>query len=338
MAALVSILLGGLAVDAAGLPHPRGDAAADSVTWGISPATAEGRDARSAISHVVEPGSVFTEHVIIDNFGDEPLALDLYTSDARPANGAFDVTAGDERSEAVGVWLELAQARVEIPARDHLVVEMTVRVPESAEPGDHAGGVLASRRTAGVGDDIGIEIERRVGTRVYLRVAGPITPALAVSELGATHSGTLNPVGRGRVEVGYRVENTGNIRLNGEVVVSVEGPFGLGRRSMPATAVDDLLPGHWIDQQVVVDKIVPLGRYSVDVAATPTGSDGQPLDGVPPGRAETTTSAMPFAFVLSLLVLAFAGWVVRRRRRRRSPPSTGSERAPEQPTAEPVAR
>lgn len=288
----------------------------ETLTWGISPAGPDGRDDRSAIAHVTEPGSRITEHVVVDNFGDEPLVVDLYGADARPAGGSFDVDTADEPAEAVGAWIALDATTIEVPARGEVIVELVIDVPHDATPGDHAGGVLASRRTAGSSQDVGFATERRVGTRVHLRIDGPITAALEVTDLRVTHSQGLDPRGRGTTEVTYRITNPGNLRLGGRVEVTTSAPLGLGRRRVAGPSIDDLLPGHWSDHVVVIDGVVPLGRLRTEVVVTPTHSGGQPLDGTVGSHvAASSTTVVPIAPVVLVAVGLVGLWGLRRRRR-----------------------
>ncbi|MGY6501138.1 MAG: hypothetical protein ACXIVQ_09650 [Acidimicrobiales bacterium] len=342
-----TLLIASVALLAVGVVGPLAAAQEDApdqpsapLTWGISPAAPEGRDTRSLITHVVEPGSTITDHVIVDNFGESPLTLDLYAADARPADGGFDVAASDEDAEAIGAWTTMGATRVEIPGRDSALVEVTMVVPDTAEPGDYAGGILASRRTAGTGDDVGLETERRVGTRVYLRVAGPIDPAMSIVGLRSGYDHRVNPVGRGHVQVTYSVVNTGNIRLSGTSEVQVSGPFGVGRRTLDGPAVEDLLPGHSVEHSLVVDGVAPLGRLHVQARVIPTESAGQPLDGaVPPAEATTGVWAPPWTAgaIVAIAGLVAVLWLWRRRRGGADPSGSASTATVEGDTLVPTA-
>jgi hypothetical protein len=63
---------------------------------------------------------------------------------------------------------------------------------------------------------VGVGVDRRLGSRVYLRVSGALAPALQMSDVKIDHNGTLNPFGDGSVRVSYVVTNVGNVRLQAD--------------------------------------------------------------------------------------------------------------------------
>jgi len=320
----------------AGSGAPAGPGGADGAeapprtTWGISPAGADGRDRRSTIEHVVAPGEVVEDHVVIDNYGDEPLTVVLYAADARPADGAFDVTAMDERDREVGAWTALGRELVEIPARGEVVVPVTIRVPDDATPGDHAGGILAARRSSAEGGGVGFETERRVGTRVHLRVAGAVRSELTVTDLHAAAGGWWQPARD--LTVRYTVRNTGNLRLSGAVAVTVTGPFGLAERTVRGEPIEDLLPGHATTGEVRLPGVVALGRHRVTVTVTPTASADQAVTGsVPVATRSTTLWLVPV--LIPVVAAILVGVTFRRYRRRRRSRRSRGEPGPAEPAA-----
>ena len=83
--------------------------------------------------------------------------------------------------------MTLPQDTITLEARQQATMPITVKVPITARPGDHAGAVLASSQAEGTGPDGKvITLDRRTGSRVYIRVAGPLTPELTVEKLRTT--------------------------------------------------------------------------------------------------------------------------------------------------------
>lgn len=66
-----------------------------------------------------------------------------------------------------------------------------------------------------------------VGTRLYVRVAGPVTPALQVDRIDGRYTGVLSPVGAGTLDADVTLVNSGNIRLNVTATIRVSALFGL---------------------------------------------------------------------------------------------------------------
>ena len=137
---------------------------------------------RPNLSYEVDPGAVVEDVVTLYNYSNVPLNFRLYVMDAfNDDTGAFSLLAGDEDPVDVGTWVSLAASMVTIPAQSQATVPITVKVPADAAPGDHVGGLLASSEAVGTGDDGNtVTIDRRTGTRVYVRVAGLVEQDLAI--------------------------------------------------------------------------------------------------------------------------------------------------------------
>src|SRR5690606_13408426 len=119
---------------------------------------------------------------------EQPLALDVYAADGYTTTaGRLDALTRDTASSAVGTWLEPGVGRLRLAPGESETVPFTIRVPDDATPGDHAGAVLTSRTVTA--QDSGLDYEARSGIRVHLRVAGDLAPRLTVT--GAPSSTTI---------------------------------------------------------------------------------------------------------------------------------------------------
>ena len=114
----------------------------------------------------VRPGTEFTDRLEAVNLTDGALDLDVAAVDATvAADGSF--APGTQR-RAEGAWIEVTPARVRVPARATAPVQIRVRVPADAAPGDHIATVVARKSERPSGS--GVQVEQRVGVRVYLTV------------------------------------------------------------------------------------------------------------------------------------------------------------------------
>ncbi|MCL2091220.1 MAG: hypothetical protein FWH11_08375 [Micrococcales bacterium] len=283
-------------------------------TFGIAPAQATVADPRSFVTIGASPGATINENVAILNQSDFPLPLAVYASEAvnDKKDGSLTLANRDELVDA-GTWVTLEVDSVEVPAQSpqtgigKVIVPFTLHIPDDAEPGDHVAAVVASLTSTGEGADgtPDLELEQRVGLRVYVTVAGPTKPGLTVTDLHTTYD--PGPVwgllGQGRTTVTYTVRNTGNVRLRVEPGTKVAGPFGL----LPATAdgapVAELLPRGEVEQTVVVDGVWPLVRSTVTVTAVPgTAPDGAPVT-LDPVVVSQGLWTVPWLWLLVLLVV-----------------------------------
>lgn len=322
--ALVTVLAALLAMPAnraAALPAPAEPAGA--ATWGIQPAASSGAATRPAFAYELGPGTAVDDVVRVTNFGEQPLTLRVSAHDAfNTAAGGFDVLPSDATSAEVGTWITLQSDEIVVPARGSVDVPFRLTVPSNATPGDHAGGIVASRSVATTSaDGAEVLVDHRVGTRVYVRVAGPLRPALVIADLDTRfESEGLLGTG-GAVVTTYTVRNTGNVRLGAAQGLAVTGPFGLGRQTVELTDVPELLPGGEYTASVTVDDVTAFGRLT---SALTISASSEPHAVV---AATAAAWAVPWRLLGCAAAAAFIVW-----RRRRlvdaGPAPDGADRQP----------
>lgn len=307
---------------AAALSAPVDPTAPDSSrqTWAVVPASPEGPDGRAQLEYVAQPGTAAVDHVAVRNFGTEPLTVDLYAQDAATSrDGAFDLLAGDETARTIGSWIALDADTVTIEPRSAVVVPFTIDIPADAEPGDHAGGIVAVNAVDAAD---GSSTQYRVGTRVYTRVAGAVDPALTVERIDGAFEAPLSPFPVGTVPVGATLVNTGNIRLTPEAVVRATSLFGWWSAEVPLSGIPEILPDAASAASGAFQDVPALGPLWVTVEVPSVTSSGQEL--VESVRTESVTVvvwAVPWIALaaVALLLVAAATAVVNLRRRRRAP-------------------
>ena len=300
-------------------------------SWALAPAgsdTSSGAGNRSTLSYAADPGSVIQDAVTLYNLGTEALTFRVYATDAfNNADGSFDLLPGSETPKGAGAWLSVQQEMITVNPNRQVTIPITLSVPADAAPGDYAGAVLASSETLSTGEagDL-VTLDRRTGTRMVVRVAGALTPNVAVTNISTDYSPSLNPLA-GSAEVTHTLENRGNVRLSGTSTVSVAGPFGAGRVSAESVQFEDLLPGQSIDFAVTLDDVPAFGLAFTQIEVVPTG-EGVEVETV---SASSFTFAPPVAVLLGLLILLFGLLGVRayRRHRSESEPPAGSEPPPD---------
>jgi hypothetical protein len=163
-------------------------------------------------------------------------------------------------------------------------------------------------------------LDRRLGTRLQVRVGGPLRPKLEITGLEAQYDGTLDPVGKGTMHVTYTVRNTGNVRVTGNPTITVEGPLGLVGTTVRSAAMPELLPANSLTFTAAVD-VFPAVHLDTKVAITPRAT--QDRDELP-AKATTASAAVgvwaiPWSLLLILVVVVAAVllWVWSQRRRKR---------------------
>lgn len=290
-------------------------------TWSVQPANEDGADGRASWDFALEPGESVEDYALITNFGEEALTFDVYSHDAvNTPDGAFTLQPADAESVEVGAWIGLDE-QVTVEPGDSSVVPFTIAVPEDAVPGDHAGGIVASI-TSEATDDEGqqVLVDNRVGSRIYLRVAGELDPVLAVEVVDAEYvRSSWLPFTSGEVTVTYLVRNAGNVRLAGEQEATVHGLFGMGEQTVTLDELREVLPGQAITSSAVADGVAPLVRVTGEVFVDPVPPEATGAEVIPPVRASAATTmwVVPWPELIIIAMLAVGVWWTWRRRRQR---------------------
>lgn len=246
------------------------DEADSSLTWSVQPAGEEGADGRPHWELEVEPGQAVEDAAQLNNYSDEEVTFRLYSHDAiNSPDGGFTLQPADAEPVGVGAWVGLDE-QVTVEPGESTTVPFSLTVPQDATPGDHAGGIVASV-TSETTDAEGqrVLVDNRVGSRIYLRVAGDVNPALEVTNLSVSFERSWIPFSTGAATVTYDVRNAGNVRLSGEQSINGHGVFGLGDHTVILDPVGEILPGESVTVSEQVDGVLPLFRVTEEVVVTP---------------------------------------------------------------------
>jgi Bacterial protein of unknown function (DUF916) len=299
-----------------GLPVPDDTGVVHS--WALAPGdgTTQAGE-RPNLSYEIAPGGQVEDLVTLYNFSNVPLTFGVYATDAfNNDDGSFNLLAAAEEPKDVGTWLSLPADSVTVPAGKQATFPITIKVPVDATPGDHVGALLASSTAVGTGpDNAVVTLDRRTGTRLYVRVAGQLRAELAVEELTTSYDASANPFG-GSAALSYRIVNRGNVRLAGTQQVSVAGPFGLFRKQLDVEDVPELLPGESIEVSKSFDDVSATGLMFAEVELDPRAPVGD--DELEEGSTSASTRAVPYTLLAILIAVIFVLLARRAYRRHRN--------------------
>ncbi|MFF4557652.1 WxL protein peptidoglycan domain-containing protein [Streptomyces sp. NPDC001422] len=312
---LILLTLATLAFLVASLTPAR--AADGNVTWTVRTATNGYGSDRSSYNYNVNPGGQVKDAMVVANRGKSPLVLTVYAADGYTTEkGQLDLLTDQKKSRSIGAWVHATHSTVRIPAGKTAQVPFTVTVPRNATPGDYVGGVLTSLKQAD--DSQGINVDRRLGIRIKLRVSGPLKPALAIEDLHVGYHGNSTPFSPGTATVTYTLHNTGNALLSGTQEVTLTGPFGMLRTDAGRIASPpELLPGERWKVSVPVHDVAAAIRITAKASITPALTDAAgSTSSLKPLEATTTGWAVPWTLFLGLALAGAAAITVFLYRRR----------------------
>ncbi|MGD8194391.1 WxL protein peptidoglycan domain-containing protein [Herbiconiux sp. P18] len=313
--AVTALVALGLLIAPAGIAH----AADGDADWAVRTATNDQGSDRTSYSYALDPGTSVEDTLVVVNHGAEALDLGVYAADGYTTDsGQFDVVVGGAESTAVGAWLHSANPTVHLEPGATADLPFTLTVPENATPGDYAGAIVTS--LAQTDDAQGINVDRRLGIKVSLRIGGDLTPGLAVENMHVDYDGGWLPFVAGDATVGYTLHNTGNAVITAEQAAGVSGPFGWFQADAEAIpAAPQLLPGESWTVSVPVSGVPPLFLLTATATVAPVVLDASgSTTSLDPVSAEATGWAVPWTLVITglvVLALVAAAIVLRRRGR-----------------------
>jgi len=307
--------------------------AANNGSWSVAPTGANGNIPRDWFEYTMRPGQVLRDMVSISNLTDHEMHFAIYPSDAynTPLDGAFALLKKDQPSRDEGTWVRFGYTDLKVPAKSRADIPFEISVPLNAPPGDHAAGLVAEdldykRQQLDKGK--GVDLQQRVGTRVYIRVLGALEPSLQVTQLGIRHIDPLLPpfTGSGKAAIAYQITNVGNVRLSGTAVLKVKGLFGRTLKTFKARDIPELLPKGSVVFSEPWKGLPIADRLTADVTVTTPGATTH--------RTKNSWK-IPWLEVLIVLLIVLFFYGRRRFRRNRDnrpePPAPTSDQVEPQP-------
>ncbi|WP_232234535.1 WxL protein peptidoglycan domain-containing protein [Actinoplanes sp. N902-109] len=274
------------------------------VTWTVRTASNSYGADRSSYSYSVNPSGTAKDAMIVANRGKDPLTLAVYAADGLTAEtGQLDLHARNDKPTGIGAWLTTGGGTIAVQPGRTVTVPFTVSVPANATPGDYVGGIVTSLTQPDQAQ--GINVERRLGIRIKLRVGGALTPNVAIENLHVDYHGTWNPFSKGDATVSYTIHNTGNTAQSAQQAVAVAGPFGWFRTSSAQPAASpELLPGESWRMTVPVEGVTPALWAGATTTLTPLLTDASgSISPLPAVVATAHGPAVPWTLVVVLVVL-----------------------------------
>ncbi|MEL4320234.1 hypothetical protein WJX64_14560 [Leifsonia sp. YIM 134122] len=289
----------------------------DTIGMAGAPITEAGTNGRTRFSYQMTPGQQVDDAYVVTNTGTVAQTFTVFATDAfNSEDGGYGLLDTGVTPTDAGSWVRFggAAAPQSIPLEPGAsqTVPFSVIAPADAAPGDHAAGLVVSA----VSPDGQVVVDRRVGTRLYVRVPGELQPNLTISSITSSYAPSLNPLD-GETTVTFTVKNAGNVALGANMVIGVKALFGIGTGDLVREELAEMLPRSTRTVSVVVPGVGQWGYLNPYVSMAPT-VDPEALD---PGpltvvNRDTVLIAVPWILVI-LILLGLAVWLWMRFSRRR---------------------
>jgi hypothetical protein len=293
-------------------------------SWALAPAAADATSGnRPDLTYTAAPGATIKDAITVYNYGNVTETFNVYATDAfNNADGKFDILPGDKKAVDAGSWLKLDQGVLTVVPGKQVTIPISITIPADATPGDHVGAVVASSGAVGQSpDNKVVTLDRRTGTRLYIRVTGKLNPDLHVANVATDYSQSANPLG-GKAHVTFRVENRGNVRLGGKITVTISGPFGLMEKKVTLPELDEVLPGQKFDLSADLKDVPAMFLDSTTVKVVPSSKSA--VGDLATSSGDASNFAPPILVLVVLLVLIIGLLLLRMRRRRIAPTAAPS--------------
>ncbi|AWR21981.1 WxL protein peptidoglycan domain-containing protein [Aurantimicrobium photophilum] len=289
-------------------------------TAGIAGAPSDGGkidQTRSRFSYQVEPGQVIQDEYLVSNSGSTAAEVSVYATDAYNLdNGDYALLESNLTPVDVGTWVTFADGsdRMELSLApgESRSLPFTVNVPADASPGDHAGGMIISSLT----ESDQVKLDRRIATRLYLRVKGDVTALMTVSSISADYQPSINPFA-GTMNITFTITNSGNVSLGANAVALVKGLFGIPLSGTVRVDIPEMLPGTSRSMTVPVEGVGQWIFLNPSISIIGTIDDDAINPGpLPEAERDVPLFVAPWAL---LIILALAGGIyffIRWRRKR----------------------
>lgn len=271
---------------------------------------------RTRFTYQMGPGQNIEDTYLVTNSGTVTQSYTVFATDAfNTDDGGYGLLDTDVTPTDTGSWVRFGDqpsTQLELQPGETREVPFTVTVPADAGPGDHAGGLVVSA----LANDGQVLVDRRVGTRLYVRVPGELQPNLTITSMSASYTPSLNPFD-GETTVTFTVSNAGNVALAGQLKTEVKGVFGIGLSSPVTSEVAEMLPGSTRTVTATVSGVGQWVYLNPTITLYPAVDD----DALNPGplvsvSRDTVVFVVPWALVLLLVIgLAIWGWLRFSRRR-----------------------
>jgi hypothetical protein len=209
----------------------------------------------TAIDVTVNPGQTVTGQTQVLNQADSPFDFKVYAAPYSVNGEEYDPSFTPiPGATNVSSWISLRAAKKRLEPFSLSTVDYRIAVPTDAKPGGYYAVLFAETESKVEGT--GVTTQKRVGTVVYIKVAGEMV------ERGQVITWKVPWLQAPNLTQTMRIENTGSAHFAATIRTNVKDLFGATKLSY--TQKRNVLPEKIRKIDIVWEKTPPLGIFKVD--------------------------------------------------------------------------
>src|SRR3989344_4925301 len=187
------------------------------------------QDSDSWFIYTLDLGESKDDALLVSNTTEEEQTVKLYAVDSVASNqGNFALEAEDAARVGIGSWIALSETLLTLQPGESREVPFTITIPQTADVGEHSGGIIIQKADKNQVEGTGASIVTRIGIRVYETVPGTIVRQLAITDFTVERAADTQAF-----TISLTAENRSNVTLKptAELVVGGWGKLEMFPRS-----------------------------------------------------------------------------------------------------------
>lgn len=247
-------------------------------------------------SLVVNPGETQQVDLRVRNESDQPLSiLSTVTDFILGEDGVTPIPVDSATSNrwSLASWVTVAPGEQVLQPGETAGLNVLISVPEDALPGGHYAMVTHEPNYGSNDTDIedaASQVSQKVGTLLYLKVAGAINEEAFIRDFSAPQFSEYGPV-----PFTYTIENQSDIHIAPKMRIDIKNMFGTTVSSLEVES-KNVFPLMSRDFETQWDQIWGIGPYTAELT-TSFGENGQVI------MAKTSFWLLPVTLIIAIIVL-----------------------------------
>ena len=169
--------------------------------------------------YTLDLGESKDDALLVSNTTEEEQTVKLYAVDSVASNqGNFALEAEDAARVGIGSWIALSETLLTLQPGESREVPFTITIPQTADVGEHSGGIIIQKADKNQVEGTGASIVTRIGIRVYETVPGTIVRQLAITDFTVERAADTQAF-----TISLTAENRSNVTLKPTAELVVGG-------------------------------------------------------------------------------------------------------------------